>query len=93
MFTIFTRLTVDDGLPRTESLPQAGLAQRIWRRSRPAAELFLAVPLALGVVALIVFFAISSGAVHGCRPDVAAPYAAVGSPVVACQSVQAVQKP
>jgi hypothetical protein len=92
MFAIFTRLTIDDGIPRTESLPHLSLAQRIWRRSRLAAEVAMAVPLALGIVALIVFLALTSASVHSCRADTSAAYVAAGSPVLACQTVQAVPK-
>jgi hypothetical protein len=93
MFAIFTRLTNDDGPPRTESLQQIPLARRIWRRSRLATEVFVAIPLALGMVALIAFLAVSSAGVHACRPVAGAPYVAVGNPVLACQTVQAAQKP
>jgi len=93
MFMIFTRLSSDDGVPRTESLEQAGFARRIWRRSRLAAEVCLAVPLALGIVALIAFLAVSSTGAHSCRPAAGTPYVAVGSPVLACQTAQAVPKP
>jgi hypothetical protein len=93
MFTIFTRLSSDDGAPRTESLEQAGLARRIWRQSRLAAEVCLAIPLALGIVALVAFLAVSNGGAHSCRPDAGAPYVAAGSPILACQPVQAGQHP
>ena len=91
MFAIFTRLTIDDGLPRTESLEQVGFARRIWRQSRLAAEVCLAIPLALGIVALIAFLAVSSSGAHSCRSHAGASYVAVGSPVLACQMVQAGQ--
>jgi hypothetical protein len=93
MFAIFTRLTSDDGAPWTESLQPAGFARRIWRRSRLAADVALAIPLALGIVALVAFLTVSSAGVHGCRPDGGSPYIAVGNPVLACQTVQAGQKP
>jgi hypothetical protein len=93
MFGIFTRLTIDEGVPRTESLQHIALAQRLWQRGRLAMEICLAVPLALGLVALIAFLAVSSAGVHGCRPNAGAPYIAAASPVVACQSAQAGQKP
>jgi hypothetical protein len=92
MFAIFTRLTIDDGAPRTESLQHVAFPRRIWRRSRIAAEVALAVPLALGIVALIAFLAVSSAGVHSCRPVAGAPYIAVGNPVLACQTAQAAPK-
>lgn len=58
MFAIFTRLTGGEAVPRTESLP-AG-ARLAWIRR------FVAIPLVLGNVALLVFLAVTSPAVHGC---------------------------
>jgi hypothetical protein len=91
LFAIFTRLTKDDGAPLTESLQHVGLHRRIWLHSRLAAELVLAVPLALGLVALVAFLTLSSSGTHGCRPDSAGPYNVAASPVIACQT--AAQKP
>ena len=69
MFAIFTRLTKDDGAPLTEALQHVGLCRRIWLHSRLAAELILAVPLALALVALVAFVTLSSSGMHGCQPD------------------------
>jgi Protein of unknown function (DUF3040) len=84
MFAIFTRLTRDDGAPRTESLPPT--ARR--RLSRRAVEVWLAVPLAVGLVVLTVFFAVRSSAVHSCRPLPGQSYVAMGNPVLSCQAAQ-----
>jgi len=58
MFAIFTRLTRAEAVPRTESLPAGARFARIRR--------FVAIPLVLGYVALFVFLAVTSPAVHGC---------------------------
>jgi len=58
MFAIFTRLTRGEAVPQTESLP-AG-ARLGWNRR------FVAIPLVLAFVGLIVFLAVTSPAVHGC---------------------------
>ena len=91
MFAIFTRLTKDDGAPLTEALQHVGLCRRIWLHSRLAAELILAVPLALALVALVAFVTLSSSGMHGCRPDSVGPYNMAASPVITCQT--AAQKP
>ncbi|HEY6311747.1 MAG TPA: hypothetical protein VIY52_13220 [Streptosporangiaceae bacterium] len=70
LFAIFTRLTRDEGVPRTEALR----AQTRLRRARPAGGLtttvraIIAVPLILGLVALFVFMAINGSTAQGCRP-------------------------
>lgn len=65
MFAIFTRLTRDDGEPRTEALrPRSPLAGR--------ARAIIAAPLVLGLVALLVFMAISGSAARSCEPAVGA---------------------
>ena len=95
MFAIFTRLTRDDGAPRTEALLPVSRLRRAWprrpRRPRPARVLgmTLCIPLVLGLVALLVFLAITGGsAAHGCGPG-AGPHAAaatrVAARVAACQ--------
>jgi len=58
MFAIFTRLTRGEAVPRAESLP-AG-ARLGWNRR------FVAIPLVLAFVALLVFLAVISSAAHGC---------------------------
>jgi hypothetical protein len=69
MFAIFTRLTRDDGAPRTESLRPEG---RRLRWIRPDLGLpgrlraVIAVPLLLGLVALLVFMSISNSAAQDC---------------------------
>ena len=69
MFAIFTRLTRDDGAPRTESLRSEGRRRRTRPHRRKASTLraVIAIPIVLGLVALIVFTAISSSVPHGCR--------------------------
>ena len=87
MFAIFTRLTRDEGAPRTESLRPE---RRRPRRTRPDRDLadtlhaVIAVPLVLGLVTLFVFLAISSSAALGCR-SVAGPHAAPAR-TLSCQS-------
>src|SRR5271163_2563819 len=77
---IFTRLTRDDGTPRTEALRAETLP---WRAGRLTAtwRAIIAVPLILGLVTLFVLTAINGSAPQGCRPG----------PVmrtVSCQSAQ-----
>jgi hypothetical protein len=91
MFAIFTRLTKDDGAPLTEALQHVGLYRRIWLHSRLAAEMILAVPLALALVALVAFLTLNGSGMHGCRPDSGGPYNMAASPVITCQT--AAQKP
>jgi hypothetical protein len=70
LFAIFTRLTRDEGAPRTETLRTETLLRRAW----PAGGLtttvraIIAVPLILGPVTLFVFMAINGSAAQGCRP-------------------------
>jgi hypothetical protein len=72
MFAIFTRLTRDDGAPRTESLqprarrwtwPGSGLTERL--------RAIVAVLLLLGLVAFFVLMAISRPVTRGCPPTAA----------------------
>ena len=65
MFAIFTRLTRDEGVPRTEWLPSRGSVQRAWLTARLRA--LIAVPLVLGVMALLIVLAVSSSPAHACR--------------------------
>jgi hypothetical protein len=84
MFAIFTRLTRDDGAPRTETLG----AETLLRRACPTGGLtttvraIIAVPLILGLVTLFVFMAIDSSTAPGCRPG------PVATPAAGCQSAQ-----
>jgi hypothetical protein len=87
MFFIFARLTTADGDPRRESLPPP---PRL-RLSRRAADLWLAVPLALGMIALVAFLAVSLGSVHPCKPAAGTPYTVVA--VNQAPSCQTTQKP
>ena len=67
MFAIFTRLTGDDGAPRTgalraETFPWlAGRLTATWRA-------IITVPLILGLVTLFVLMAINSSAPQDCQP-------------------------
>ena len=90
MFAIFTRLTRDDGAPRTEALrpegrdpwwarPDLGLTGRL--------RAVIAVPLFLGLVALFVFMGISNSAAHGCRAATALRATPALALAPACQSV------
>lgn len=70
MFAIFTRLTRDDGAPRTEALRP----ETLLRRARLAGMLttarmrtVIAVALVVGLVTLFVVTALSSSAAKGCR--------------------------
>jgi hypothetical protein len=61
MFAIFTRLTRDDGAPRTESLrPRAKLAIPV--RS------VITLTLLLGLVAVSVFMAVTGSTARSCQP-------------------------
>jgi hypothetical protein len=85
MFAIFTRLTRDEGAPRTESLPPEGRRlRRAWPKMRLNVRAVIYVPLVLGLVTLFVLLAINSSAAPGCRAA-AGPYAAGGVRVVSCQ--------
>jgi hypothetical protein len=70
MFAIFTKLTRDEGTPRTEALPAETLLRRAWSASGLAAtaRAVIAVPLILGLLALCVFMAVNGSAGHSCRP-------------------------
>lgn len=64
MFAIFTRLTRDEGAPRTEALRPV---RRTWLAGKR--RMVVAVPVILGLLALFAFMAVSSGsAVHLCGP-------------------------
>jgi hypothetical protein len=76
MFAIFARLTSDEEVPRTESLPSRTSLRRPARTNRlrrPARtvtlQAIIAVPLMLGLVALLIFLTVSSSAAHACRPS------------------------
>ena len=89
MFAIFTRLTRDEGAPRTESLRPEGPLRWAWpgrgRHGPLRAVIYL--PLVLGLVALFVFLAINSSAAHGCRP-MAEPHVAASARGVSCRPAQ-----
>jgi hypothetical protein len=78
MFAIFTRLTRDDGEPRTESLRP---------RARPAIPVrsVITLTLLLGLVAVSVFMAITGSVTHGCQP---APEVHGSGRTATCQSAQ-----
>ena len=78
MFAIFTRLTRDDGVPRTESLPPEASFRRAWRNARP--HTVIAVSVVLGLAALLIFLAVIGSTTHPCRSGTA-PY------VTSCQSM------
>ena len=88
MFAIFTRLTRDEGAPRTESLQSEPRRWRIWPASGLPGRLraIIALPLVLGLVALLVFVAVN-GPTRGCRPG-SAPHAMAMPRVAACQAAQ-----
>ena len=70
MFSIFTRLTRDEGAPRTEALRAEGRRLRWARpdRGRPGPmRAVIYVPLVLGLVALFVFMATMSAITPSCR--------------------------
>jgi hypothetical protein len=80
MFSIFARLTRDEGEPTAEPLPLGARRRRILTARLRA---IIAVPLVLGLVALFVFMAVSSGG-HGCRSG-AASHSAVMGRALGCQ--------
>jgi hypothetical protein len=85
MFSIFARLTAGDGDPRKEPLPPPPRR----RLSRLAAEVWLAVFLALGMAGLVAFLAVSSAGVHPCTPVAGTPYPVLAaSPALSCQAAQ-----
>jgi hypothetical protein len=77
MFSIFTRLTRNEGAPRTESLSAGTSLPGSRRIARTRA--IVAVPLLLVLVAMLIFVTVSSSAAHACRPG-ATPH------VTSCQS-------
>ena len=78
MFAIFTRLTRDDGAPRTESLPPRASVRRAWLTARRRA--IIAIPVELGLAAMLIFLAVSGSTAHPCRSGLAPS-------VASCQSV------
>ena len=78
MFAIFTRLTRDDGAPRTELLPPRASVRRAWLTARRRA--IIAIPVGLGLAALLTFLVVSGSTAHPCRSGMA-------SYVASCQSV------
>lgn len=89
MFAIFTRLTRDEGPPRTESLRSASRHRRwTWADPRLTGTLHvvISITLVLGLVALFVCLAISSSAVHGCS-STAGRHAVATARTSSCQSL------
>jgi hypothetical protein len=84
MFAIFTRLTRDEGEPRTEVLPAPTGLRRAWPAGGLPATVraIIAVPLILGLLTLFVFMAINGSGTQGCRPG------PVMSRTTSCQSAQ-----
>jgi hypothetical protein len=84
MFAIFTRLTRDDGAPRTEALLADKLLRRAWPTSglTATARVVIAVPLILGLLALCIFMAVNNSAGPSCRPGPGMTWA------TGCQSAQ-----
>ena len=82
MFAIFTRLTRDEGAPRTEALLAKTRLRRAWpaRGLTPTVRAIIAVPLILGLVTLFIFMAINSSGAQRCRPGL------VPTRVTSCQS-------
>jgi hypothetical protein len=70
MFAIFTRLTHDEGEPRTEALRAETLLRRVRRAGglTGRVRVIVAVALMLGLVTLFVVMAMAGSAAHGCRP-------------------------
>ena len=80
MFAIFTRLTRDDGVPRTESLrPDCGLTAKL--------RAMAAVSFVVGLVAFVAFVAVSGSTGQACRLG-AGLHSASTRPAMSCQSVQ-----
>jgi hypothetical protein len=78
MFAIFTRLTRDDGTPKTESLRhEAGRLRRIWPNQGPIAtrRMAIAVPIILCLLALLLVATFNSSTAHVCgqAPSTSAP--------------------
>jgi hypothetical protein len=82
MFSIFTRLTRNEGAPRTESLTPRTGRQRVRRIARIRA--LVAVPLLLVLVGMVVFLAVSNSSAHACRVGITPR-------VTSCQSVSNLQ--
>ena len=82
LFAIFTRLTRDEGAPRTEALRAETLLRRAWPAGglTTSVRAIIAVPLIVGLVTFCVFMAVNSSAAQGCRPG------PVASRTVSCQS-------
>jgi len=95
MFAIFTRLTQDEGVPRTESLRPQARRPRWTRPDRGRASLLhavIAVPLVLTLVAMFAFLAISTLAAPTCR-SVAGLHAAQAQAVSCHSALQSQGRP
>jgi hypothetical protein len=87
MFAIFTRLTRDEGAPRTEALRTETPLRRVrlaGAMTTARVRAVVGVVLIAGLVTLFVVMAITSSAAHGCRP---------GSLLTRPASCQQVQQP
>jgi hypothetical protein len=89
MFSIFAMLTRDEGAPSSELL-RLGAGRR-WMLTAARLGTIIVVPLVLGLVALIVFVAVSSAG-HGCRLG-ATPHSAATSRALSCQSAPEPEPP
>jgi hypothetical protein len=85
MFSIFTRLTRDEGAPPAERLGSEARRRRTWLGPELAAVIVN--PLILGLVGLFVFLTVSGVTGHGCR-SAAGPHPAAVSHAPSCQSAQ-----
>ena len=88
MFAIFTRLTRDEGAPRTESLRSESRHRRwTWPDLGPtgALQVVITITLVLGPVALFVLLVISVSPAHGCRS--AGPHVTATARTSSCQLV------
>jgi hypothetical protein len=83
MFSIFTRLTRDDGAPRTEALRDAARFQ--WFSPGARLRTIVIVPLALALVGLFIFVAVVGSSARGCSPA-ATSRSSPASHSMSCQS-------
>lgn len=88
MFAIFTRLTRDDGAPRTELL-RPGSRRFPWASPdgtlTSTVRAIIAIALVLGLMTFFMFMAVTGSGTHGCLPE--AGVHGAGRPA-SCQSAQ-----